>query len=107
MNNWERTSKKWNFDFNWGYDSDIKFFFRITKLHGIEIAVFNRLFSVRYKKLLKSGKPKELKILGLKFIYWGRKYKDTYLSIDTKKTRYVFGLRHFKYYGTANVADLV
>ena len=47
------------------------------------------------------------KMFGLKIIYWGKKYKDTYLSIDTKTTRYVFGLRHFKYYGTSKVSELV
>ena len=49
----------------------------------------------------------ELKIFGLTIIYWGKKYKDTYFSIDTKKTRYVFGLRRFKYYGKSNVSNLV
>ena len=49
----------------------------------------------------------DLKIFGITIIYWGKKFKDTYLSIDTKKTRYVFGLRHFKYYGKSNVVDLV
>ena len=49
----------------------------------------------------------EFKMFGLRIIYWGKKYEDTYLSIDTKKTRYVFGLRHFKFYGTSKVADLV
>ena len=29
-----------------GYDEDIKFFFRISKLHGLEIAFFNWLFSI-------------------------------------------------------------
>ena len=104
MNNWEKVSRKWNFEFTTGYDSDIKFFFRITKLHGLEMAFFSHLFSVRYRKQETSN---GFNIFGLKFIYWGKKYKDTYLSVDTKKTRYVFGLRHFKYYGTANVADLV
>ena len=49
----------------------------------------------------------EFKVFGLKVIYWGKKYKDTYLSIETKKTTFVFGLRHFKYYAKSNVADLV
>jgi hypothetical protein len=29
-----------------GYDENIKFFFRASKLHGLEIAFFNRLLSV-------------------------------------------------------------
>ena len=45
----------------------------------------------------------EFKIFGLYFIYWGNKYKDAYFSIDTKTTRYVFGLRRFKYYGSTPV----
>ena len=50
MNNWEKVSRKWNFEFTTGYDSDIKFFFRITKLHGLETAFFSHLFSIRYKR---------------------------------------------------------
>ena len=49
----------------------------------------------------------EFKVFGLKVIYWGKKYKDTYLSIDTNTNRYVFGLRHFKYYGSSQVSELV
>lgn len=59
----------------------------------------------RLKNLNNSSKS--LNFWRLKFIYWGPKYKDTFLSIDTNKNRYVFGLRHFKYYGKSKVIDLI
>lgn len=48
--NWEKTQQKGIFEITTGFDSDIKFFFRITKLHGIETAAFNRLFSIRINR---------------------------------------------------------
>ena len=48
--NWEKTEQKGIFEITTGFDSDIKFFFRITKLHGIEMAVFNRLLSIRINR---------------------------------------------------------
>ncbi len=50
MNNWEKVTQKGVFEFTTGYDSDIKFFFRITKLHGIELAFFNHLLSIKHKR---------------------------------------------------------
>ena len=51
--NYEKTSQKGMFEITTGFDSDIRFFFRITKLHGIETAFFNRLFAVRINKTKK------------------------------------------------------
>lgn len=50
---------------------------------------------------------KVLNILGLRIEYWGNMFTDTFLSVDTKSTRYVFGIRKFKYYGTVNVSKLI
>lgn len=49
----------------------------------------------------------EFKMFGLVIIYWGNKFKDTFISIETKTTRYIFGLRHFKYYGKTQVSELI
>lgn len=49
--NWEKTQQIGIFEVTTGIDSNIKFFFRITKLHGIETAFFNRLFSIRINKV--------------------------------------------------------
>lgn len=50
MSNWEKTKKIGKFEIIYGYDSDIKFYLRITKLHGIEISFFNRLLSINFIK---------------------------------------------------------
>lgn len=44
--NFEKFKKVGKFRITWGYDEDIKFFFRLTKFHGLEIVMFNRLLSV-------------------------------------------------------------
>lgn len=55
-------------------------------------------------KKVKENKSRSLKIFGLRFEIW--KVIEGYrLSIDTKKTRYVFKL--FGYVGKCKVADLV
>lgn len=45
--NFEKITRKGVFEITTGYDSDIRFFFRITMLHGLETAFFNRLFAIR------------------------------------------------------------
>lgn len=44
--NFEKFKKVGKFRITWGYDEDIKFFLRVSKQHGLEIALFNRLLSV-------------------------------------------------------------
>lgn len=47
--NWELTKKFKKLEITTGYDEYIKFFFCINKAHGLQVAFFNRLLSVRFK----------------------------------------------------------
>ena len=48
--NWDKMIQKGMFEITNGYDSGIRFYFRITKLHGFEIAFLNRLFAIKLNK---------------------------------------------------------
>lgn len=53
---------------------------------------------------IKESKPNDFRLFGLRFEVWNIS-TGTYLSIDTKTTRYVIKL--FKYCGKSLVADLI
>ena len=44
--NYENTKLVGKLEIRFGYDENIRWFFRITKLNGIELALFNRLINI-------------------------------------------------------------